>query len=102
MIRHILLFSFRAETSPEAAAAMLHEFALFPRRFTQMRNWELGLNESVRDDSFEYAMTVTFENEAGLRDYLDSDEHEQFVAERFRPLIKRRAIATFGLVPQSP
>lgn len=98
MIRHILLFSFRAGTSPEAAQSMLDEFVLFPRRFPRMRDWEMGRNESTRDETFDYAMTVTFENEADLRTYLDSVEHEQFVTERFRPLISRRAIASFEVL----
>jgi 2,3-dihydroxy-p-cumate/2,3-dihydroxybenzoate 3,4-dioxygenase len=102
MIRHILLFSFHADTSAEAARSMLEEFARFPMRFSQMRDWELGRNDSSRDDTFDYAMTVKFEDRAALHAYLDSAEHERFVTERFRPLIKQRAIATFEVLPDFP
>ena len=97
MIRHILLFSFRAEAVEEAVQAMLVEFSQFPRRFPQMNGWQMGRNKSRRDRSFDYAMTVHFADWSALNAYLDSPEHERFVIERFLPLISRRAIATFEL-----
>lgn len=95
MIRHILLFSFRAEAPEEVVQKMLVDFSRFPQRFPQMNGWQMGRNESRRDRSFDYAVTVQFADWAALNAYLDSPEHEKFVAERFLPLISRRAIATF-------
>ncbi|MFL9909591.1 hypothetical protein [Paraburkholderia sp. RL17-337-BIB-A] len=39
-------------------------------------------------------MTVEFDERIDVDDYLGSEYHEQFVVERFRPLISQRAIAT--------
>jgi hypothetical protein len=95
MIRHILLFTFREDVAPADSQAMLAEFGRFPERFPQMRDWQLGRNASHRDRHYEYAMTVHFQDWPALDAYLDSAPHETFVAERFRPLIARRAIASF-------
>ena len=95
MIRHILLFSFREGVASGDIQTMLAEFSRFPERFPQMRDWQFGRNSSRRDQHYEYAMTVHFQDWAALDAYLDSASHETFVAERFRPLIARRAIATF-------
>ena len=95
MIRHILLFSFRDDASAAARQAMLDEFAAFPAHFKQMRDWQLGANASERDQSFSHAMTVRFDSKTELDSYLRSEKHERFVETRFKPLIAKRAIATF-------
>lgn len=95
MIRHLLMFRFKTEIDPEQRERMLSELAQFPQRFTSMRNFALGRNASTRDGSFTHAMTVEFESWSDLESYLSSAEHESFVAERFRPLIAQRAIASF-------
>ncbi|MFM0158382.1 MULTISPECIES: Dabb family protein [Paraburkholderia] len=94
MIRHILLFSFRDTAHRNARTALLEMLAGFPARFPKMQKFQIGANVSDRDRTFEYAMTVEFEERTDLDDYLRSEYHEQFVAERFRPLISQRAIAT--------
>jgi 2,3-dihydroxy-p-cumate/2,3-dihydroxybenzoate 3,4-dioxygenase len=97
MIRHILLFSFRDDVDVVLAQRMLDDFSRFPECYPQMQNWQLGKNASRRDQSFDYAMTVVFSDWNAANTYLESEDHERFVIERFRPLIARRAIATFDV-----
>ena len=72
----------------------MDECRKFPTRFPQMRNWQLGRNISERDSTYQYAMTVQFESVGELDAYLRSDFHESFVVQRFKPIIKHRAIVT--------
>lgn len=95
MIRHMLLFSLRDEVSDEDRQALLHELGTFPDVFATMREFQLGANESRRDQTFQYGMTVAFESFDDLHAYLDSERHERFVATRFRPLVSARAIVSF-------
>lgn len=95
MIRHLVAFRFRPGVPAEERLALLEELAGFPRRFPTMQRWALGENISRRDDTFSHAFTVEFQGEADLVAYLDSDEHEAFVRDRFRPLIEARAIVSF-------
>jgi hypothetical protein len=94
MIRHILLFSFRDSVDHDARTSLLEGLAGFPALFPKMQRFQIGENVSDRDRTFEYAMTVEFDKRTDLDDYLHSKYHEQFVIERFRPLISQRAIAT--------
>jgi hypothetical protein len=97
MIRHILLFSFRDTVDRDARTSLLEGLAGFPARFPKMQKFQIGANVSDRDRTFEYAMTVEFDERTDLDDYLQSEYHEQFVIERFRPLISQRAIATIDV-----
>lgn len=95
MIRHSVLFSFKPTAPKEAVEALLREYPEFPKQHPKMRNFTLGKNISQRDQTFEYAFNVDFDNEQDLKDYLNSREHEEHVTERFRPLIAARAIVSY-------
>ncbi len=95
MIRHSLFFSFKPTAPNEACEALLREYSTFPQVHKKMRNFTLGKNISQRDQTFEYAFNVDFDNEQDLKDYLNSHEHEEHVVERFRPLVSARAIVSY-------
>jgi hypothetical protein len=95
MIRHLVAFSFRDGVSDADRQALLDELASLPRQFPVMHRFALGANISRRDDTFAHAFSVEFEKEEDLVAYLNSQEHEDFVRLRFRPLIERRAIVSF-------
>ena len=60
-----------------------------------MRRFGLGRNISKRDSTYPHVMTIEFDRQEDLEAYLDSSEHERFVATRFRPNIEGRAIASY-------
>lgn len=95
MIRHLVAFRFHESVSRSDREALLLELEALPSRFAAMRGWTSGANRSERDDTFEHAFVVDFDAEEELRAYLNSDEHEAFVRERFRPLVAQRAIVSF-------
>ncbi len=95
MIRHVLAFRFRPEVPEPERAGLLAELEALPTRFPAMVRFALGANISRRDDTFSYAFSVEFQSEEELVAYLDSEEHERFVIERFRPLVESRAIVSF-------
>ena len=95
MIKHIVAFRFKAEVSVEEKYAVLEELNEFPKRWPAMRRWSLGRNISKRDNTFTHAFVVEFETEQDLLDYLNSDEHERYVRERWRLVIEQRAILSY-------
>lgn len=95
MIRHMLLFSFGREVRDAARTVLLEQLRGLPDLFPVIRGFELGPNLSSRDDTYEYGMTMTFDDVAAMEGYLTSEVHETFVATRFRPLVARRAIVSF-------
>lgn len=95
MVEHIVAFRFHDHVPTEARDSLLEELKAFPIHFSEMVDFRLGKNESRRDDRYSHAFTVRFESMDQLVRYLDSERHEHFVAERWRPLIAQRAIVSF-------
>lgn len=94
MVTHMVLFRFRPTASPEERQSLLDELAGFPAEFPAMRDFTLGTNRSRRDDRFTHAFCIRFDSQRELDEYLDSERHETFVAERWRPIIEERAIVS--------
>ncbi|MGA8296358.1 MAG: Dabb family protein [Acidimicrobiales bacterium] len=95
MIRHLVAFSFKESASDADRKALIAELAELPHHYPTMQRFAIGPNISQRDDTFSHAFSVEFESEAQLVAYLDSERHETFVTERFRPLTERRVIVSF-------
>lgn len=95
MIEHMVAFRFRDDVTDEERARMIDELRELPQRFPTMIDFRLGRNESIRDDRFTHAFTVRFDGWDPLDRYLTSEAHEQFVSQRFRPLVTERAIVSF-------
>lgn len=97
MIKHIVMFRFRSDLDDGTRAALIEEYKSFPKTFPSMRNFSFGTNKSERDNTFEYAFSVEFENKSALKAYLSSKEHEEHVVERFRPALQSRAIVSYEI-----
>jgi 2,3-dihydroxy-p-cumate/2,3-dihydroxybenzoate 3,4-dioxygenase len=95
VIRHLLVFNFAAHVDADERAAILRELDELPAHFPAMRCWSRGANISRRDQTYEHAFVVDFATEDELLAYLDSEHHERFVAERWKPNVHERAIVSF-------
>ena len=95
MIKHIVAFRFKPEVPQLEVETVLRELSEFPKQWPAMRGWTLGRNISARDSTFAYAFVVEFESEKELKAYLNSEAHEAYVRERWRPVIEQRAIVSY-------
>ena len=95
MIRHMVLFRFRADATSEDRESVLDGLARLPSLFPAMRGFGLGKNISQRDQTFSHVMTMEFADREQLEGYLGSPAHEDFVTGCFRPNIEQRAIASY-------
>ena len=82
MLRHIVLFAFKATSTPEEIAAICTHFARLPQEIEVVRGFEWGLDVSPEgiQQGFTHCFLLTFDS-AGDRDtYLVHPAHQAFVA----------------------
>ena len=97
MIRHVVLFCFRADADLGLRQAVLERLAALPSHFHEMQRFGLGENVSERDDTFSHVMTMEFGSVDVLRAYLNSERHEALVRDWFAPNVAARAIASYSV-----
>jgi len=81
MLRHIVMFKFRAGVSREdpRVADAFERLARLPSQIPEVRAWEQGYNVSGRDIAYDFALCSAYENQGALDVYSDHPAHRAVV-----------------------
>ena len=81
VLRHIVLFKFTEDTSPEKAEAIVAAFEALEDKIPEVIGFEWGLNNSPEglEKGFTHCFTLSFSSEAGRAIYLPHPDHKAFV-----------------------
>lgn len=81
VLRHVVLFKFKAEVKPAEVKEVVDAFAALPKKIDAIAGFEHGTDVSVENKSegFTHAFVVTFRDEKGRDAYLPHPAHAEFV-----------------------
>ncbi len=80
VLRHVVMFGFTDETSPEKIQEIVDAFNALPSKIEQIRGFEWGINNSPEglNDGLTHAFTLTFHSEEDRAIYLPHPDHKAF------------------------
>jgi hypothetical protein len=80
-LRHVVLFKFKADATPEQIKAVEDAFGKLPEKIDAIQAYEWGTDVSpeMRSQGFTHCFFVTFRNEEGRDAYLPHEAHQEFV-----------------------
>ena len=80
-LRHVVLFKFKDEVTPEQVEEVVTAFAALPGKIDVITDFEHGTDVSVEEKSkgFTHGFVVTFADTAGRDAYLPHPAHQEFV-----------------------
>ena len=89
LLRHAVLFSFKADSYPAGVAEVEAAFAALPGQIPEIHDFEYGTNNSPEglDRGYTHLFFVTFKSEADRAVYLPHPAHLAFV-EVLKPHLK--------------
>lgn len=81
LLRHVVLFKFKAEVTPAQVQEVADAFAALPGKIAEIHSFEWGTDVSVENkaDGFTHGFLVTFRDEKGREIYLPHPAHQEFV-----------------------
>ncbi|MFM9116121.1 MAG: Dabb family protein [Planctomycetota bacterium] len=81
LLRHVVLFKFKAEVTPAQAQEVADAFAALPKKIDAIEGFEWGTDVSVENKSegLTHGFVVTFRDEKGRDEYLPHPAHQEFV-----------------------
>jgi hypothetical protein len=81
-LRHIVLFKFKKEATPETIKNIENEFIALPSKIETIKDFEWGLNNSPEglNKGLTHCFFVTFDTEEGRATYLPHPAHKAFVS----------------------
>ena len=97
MIRHIVLFTWKADTPAGHADAASRALATLPSLIPQIRDYQFGSNLGVNPGTFDFAVTATFDSIDDYLVYRDHPDHKALIAEFTQPYIENRASIQFEI-----
>jgi hypothetical protein len=96
MLRHIVLFAFRADLAEAERLDLLAAFAALPHSIGSVRGFEAGLDNSPEGlaQGFTHGFLLTFDDAAGRDAYLNHPSHLAFV-EQVKPALSKALVFDF-------
>jgi len=82
VLRHVVLFAFKADSSPSDIRKIENDFAALPSKVETVYDFEWGTDVSVENlaQGYTHCFVVTFRSEEGRADYLPHPAHQEFGA----------------------
>jgi hypothetical protein len=82
MLRHVVLFRFKPETSPETVREIEDCFRALPAKIPEVAGFEWGKDVSIQGltHGYTHCFTVSFASERERDTYLPHPEHAAFIA----------------------
>lgn len=80
VLRHVVLFKFKAGTAPEKVAEIEAAFGALPSKISQISGYEWGLNNSPEglEKGFTHCFFLSFKSEEDRAIYLPHPDHKAF------------------------
>jgi len=80
VLRHVVLFKFKSETSQEDIDKVQEAFSALPSKIPQIASYEWGLNNSPEglNQDFTHCFFLTFKSEDDRAAYLPHPDHKAF------------------------
>jgi hypothetical protein len=88
LLRHVVLFKFKEDATPEQVDAIVKAFGELPKKIDVIHDYEWGTDNSPEGlaKGFTHCFLVTFKSEADRAIYLPHPEHKKFV-EQLKPIL---------------
>ena len=82
LLRHVVLFKFTEDTTPEKVTEIENAFRALPSKIDAIHDFEWGTDVSVEGlaQGFTHCFFVTFKSEADRHAYLPHSDHKAFGA----------------------
>lgn len=95
MLRHVVLFRWRADAAAAAKAAVATGLAALPAEIDTIRAYRFGPDVGLAADNFDFAVVADFDDEAGYLAYRDHAAHRQLIAEHIAPIVATRVAVQY-------
>lgn len=90
MLLHLVLFKWKAGTTPEQVAALDKAMAELPGQIPELKDLKFGSDLGFREGNASWALAATFEDKAGWHAYQVHPAHQAVVQNIALPMMESR------------
>ena len=97
MVRHVVLFTWKAGTTAEQIAAAAAGLRSLPAQISSIKAYTCGSDLSLGEPRWDFAIVADFDDADGWRDYDQHAAHDEVRQHLVTPLVETRASVQFDL-----
>jgi hypothetical protein len=97
MIRHVVMFTWKPQATPEQKRRVMTELRALPALMTGMRAYQAGPDAGLTPGNFDLAVVADFDDVASYLAYRDHPAHRAVIEESIRPIRQDRASVQFEI-----
>lgn len=91
MLRPVVLLRWSDEATAAQVDEVVEALRALPARIPELRSYEIGRDEGLREGNFDLAIVAGFDDEAGWRAYASHPEHLEIIERLITPILTGRA-----------
>lgn len=95
MIRHVVVFSWKPEATPERVQQIADELTKLSASIPAIKSYACGSDAGITDGNSDFAVVADFDDEAGFVTYRDHPEHKEIIGRLIAPVIAERSSVQF-------
>ena len=95
MIRHMVMFRWTPEATPEQKQRVVTELNRLPALLPALRAYHVGADLGLVEGNFEFAAVADFDDLEGYQTYRVNPEHRAIIAEFIQPIAAQRAAVQY-------
>jgi Stress responsive A/B Barrel Domain len=95
MIRHVVTFRWKPETTADDIAAVEAGLRELPAAIPQIQRYTFGRDLGINDGNCQFAVVADFASTGDYVVYRDNLQHRSLIEERIRPHIAERVAIQF-------
>lgn len=97
MLRHVVLFTWKDETTEDQKVAVEDGLRALPGLIPEIRRYDLGRDAGLADGNHDFALVADFDDEPAFKIYAGHPEHQRVIRNLIKPVISGRVAAQFRL-----
>ncbi len=95
MFRHVAVFRFTAESTPDQHEAAWDTLRGLPDVIPQIRDYRVGTDAGLVEGNWQAVVVADFDDEDGWRTYSQDPTHLQIIADQITPIVAERAAVQY-------
>jgi hypothetical protein len=91
MVRHVVLMSWKSESTPEQRAAAIAQLQTLPSQVPELRVYTVEENIGSDNGNYDLAVIAEVDDLDAYASYRDNQVHQAMLRDSIRPLLENRA-----------
>ena len=95
MLRHVVMFKFKADAPADAAASLEQGLSRLAKSIPEIAAYDYGRDLALREGNFDICLVAEFADAEAFDRYVVHSDHQRFIQQQLTPVVAQRVSVQF-------